>query len=77
MDKPLSIQVEEFKTDIIKLINDSKLPALVVKPIIKDLYEQLTVQEQMQYKKDVEQYHNAMKEKEGDNNGIHKENVDW
>lgn len=76
MDKPLSIQVEEFKANIIKLINDSKLPALVAKPIIKDLYEQLTVQEQMQYKKDVEQYHKAMKEKEVENNGIHKENVD-
>lgn len=45
----LIIKEREFKENIVKTINDSGLPAFMLKPIIKDLYGQLEVIEQQQY----------------------------
>lgn len=39
----------EFEENLVKLINDSKLPAFILKPIIKDLLEQLNLLEQQQF----------------------------
>ena len=38
----------EFEENLVKLINESKLPAFILKPIIKDLFEQLNMLEQQQ-----------------------------
>ena len=39
----------EFKQKLVGLINESGLPAFILKPIFKDIYEQLNVLEQQQY----------------------------
>lgn len=39
---------KEFEEKLVKLINESNLPAFILKPIIKDLFEQLNVVEQQQ-----------------------------
>lgn len=39
---------KEFEEELVKLINESNLPAFILKPIIKDLFEQLNVVEQQQ-----------------------------
>lgn len=39
----------EFEENLVKLINDSKLPAFILKPIVKDLLEQLNLLEQQQF----------------------------
>ena len=41
MDKPVSILINEFKTNIEKAINDAKLPPAVIEPILKDYYIQV------------------------------------
>lgn len=38
----------EFEENLVELINESKLPAFILKPIIKDLLEQLNLLEQQQ-----------------------------
>lgn len=38
----------EFEEKLVKLINESNLPAFILKPIIKDLFEQLNIVEQQQ-----------------------------
>lgn len=38
----------EFEENLVELINESKLPAFILKPIIKDLFEQLNMLEQQQ-----------------------------
>lgn len=38
----------EFEENLVELINKSKLPAFILKPIIKDLFEQLNMLEQQQ-----------------------------
>lgn len=39
----------EFKEKLVELLNTCGLPAFVLKPIIKDVYEQLNILEQQQY----------------------------
>ena len=39
---------KEFEEKLVKLINESNLPAFILKPIIKDLFEQLNIVEQQQ-----------------------------
>ena len=39
---------KEFEENLVELINESKLPAFILKPIIKDLLEQLNLLEQRQ-----------------------------
>lgn len=45
----LLIKEREFKESLIKLINESKLPAIILKPVIKEAFEQLTLVEEQQY----------------------------
>ena len=40
----------EYREQIAKLTNEIGLPALILKPVIKELYEQLNMLENQQYK---------------------------
>lgn len=52
----------EFEEKLVKLINESNLPAFILKPIIKDLFEQLNMLEQQQLE---QAQKNKKEEKEG------------
>lgn len=41
MEKPLNLIIEEGKQNIIKAVNDSGLPAYLLEPIIKDIYNEI------------------------------------
>lgn len=38
--KPLNIAIEDFKMDMSNLIGEAKLPAYILEPIIKELYNE-------------------------------------
>ena len=59
----LIIKEREFRNKIVELINTSGLPAFILKPIIKEVYDQLIILEQQQY----EQTQKQNKAKKGDN----------
>ncbi len=61
----LIIKEREFKEDIVKIINNSNLPAFIIKPILKELLGQVELLEQEQYNKAVEKKNkeNVKKEK--------------
>lgn len=42
------LKKREFEENLVNLINESNLPAFILKPVIKDLFEQLNVLEQQQ-----------------------------
>lgn len=44
----LILKNEEFKEKIVQDINESQLPAFILKPIIKDIYEQIITLEKKQ-----------------------------
>ena len=43
------LKKREFEEKLVELINESNLPAFILKPIIKDMFEQLNILEQQQY----------------------------
>ena len=46
----LILKEREVKEKIIGIVNESGLPAFILKPIIKDIYDQLNSIEEQQYK---------------------------
>ena len=53
----LILKERETREKVVEIINDSGLPAVMLKTIIKELYDQLNVIEQQQYEE-------ALKKKE-------------
>lgn len=47
----LILKENKFKEDIVAVINNSELPAFILKPILKELIEQVCLLEQEQYEK--------------------------
>lgn len=45
----LIVKQRDLYDEIIKVINEKNLPAFIIKPIIKELYEQVQISEQQQY----------------------------
>lgn len=45
----LIIKEREFKEKLVQVINESGLPAFIIKPILKEIFEQASVLEQQQY----------------------------
>lgn len=48
-DRPLVLKVKEAENRIIATINNSQLPAFIMKPIIEKVYNQLINLEQEEY----------------------------
>lgn len=64
MAKHIIIREREVRQDILKIINESELPAFMVRTILKDYYEQLEPIEQQQYKEALQQYEQEQQAKE-------------
>lgn len=56
MQKPITIIREELKNNIVKLINDSNLPAFVVGDVIEKILIECRRLEQQQYEQDKKRY---------------------
>lgn len=59
MNKPFTIKVQETEQEIIKIINNSNLPAYVLKTIFQNLYNQLEEIDN----KEMEKYAEELKQK--------------
>lgn len=65
MDKPLSLIIDDFKTDLANVINNSNLPPVILKPVIKEIYDEiklLQVQELQNDKIKYNEYLNSIQE---------------
>jgi len=56
MKKPITMRYEEFKQDLINLVNNSGLPPFVIEPVIKEVYLEVKQSTKQQYEKDVQEY---------------------
>lgn len=61
------IKERELRENLIQLINNSGMPAFILKPIIKEIYDQVINIENQQYE-EAKQKINAKQEKKGENN---------
>lgn len=57
--KPLNIAIEDFKMDIGRLVGEAKLPAYILEPIIKELYNECTMMAQQELEKARQEYATA------------------
>lgn len=62
MEKPITLQIEEFKKNIATIVNDSNLPPFILDYIFKDLYSEIHMLNQNQLTKDMQEYEKASKE---------------
>lgn len=64
MEKPFTIKVQETEQEIIKVINNSNLPAYVLKTIFQNLYNQLEEIDNKEMQKYAESLKNKSKKGE-------------
>ncbi len=57
--KPLNIAIEDFKMDMSKLVGEAKLPAYILEPIIKELYNECAMMAQQELEKARQEYATA------------------
>lgn len=67
MDKPITITRQEFMDALVKLINESGLPAFVLTPIMTGMTQKIIELEQKQYEADKAEYEQQEQEGEDDN----------
>lgn len=67
MNKPANLIVEETKENIVKIINESGLPPFLVEPIIKDLYNQVSILKQQELEKSKREWEESLKKEKEKN----------
>lgn len=58
--KPITLVHEEFVADLTSIINNSKLPAFIIEPVLKDLYLEIKAMSQRQLARDKEIYNQSL-----------------
>lgn len=61
MNKPANLLVEDTKEELVKVINESGLPPFLVEPILKDIYNQVTVLKQKELEESKKSYEESLK----------------
>lgn len=62
MDKPLSLAIEDTKNSIITAINESKLTPVLLKPIVKEIYDEIVVLSAKEIQDDRLKFEKSLKE---------------
>lgn len=60
--KPITLARQEFIDSLIKLCNDSGLPFFIIEDILKGIVQEVHIASVEQYKKDKEEYEQALKQ---------------
>ena len=61
MEKPIDLKIEDTKYEIINIINKSNLPAFILEPIFKDIYNQLLLNKNRDLEKSRKKYMDQQK----------------
>ena len=60
MEKPITIIIQETKDKLVEVLNTSNLPPVILEPIVKDIYNEITMLTKRQYEKDLYEYNNQL-----------------
>lgn len=67
IEKPTILKIKEAEKEIVKIINNSKLPAFILKPIIEKILRQIEILEEQELINETNNYNEALNnEKESD-----------
>ncbi len=61
MEKPVTIQIDELKKDLVEIFNSSNLPVFILEFILKDIYTEIHSVCQLQLEKDTKAYNESLK----------------
>lgn len=61
--KPIVVARKEFIDDLVKLINESGLPAFVLEPILKDMLAETQMLMEQDYELNLKEYNEQIKNK--------------
>ena len=64
MDKPLSLVIEDAKELIVNAVNDTNLPAVLLEPILKDIYNEIQQLKINQYMSDKSEYERSLQKEQ-------------
>ncbi len=56
MEKPISLQLDDLRNTLVEIINSSKLPPCLIKPIVKEIYDQINILYVQEIEKDRKTY---------------------
>ena len=62
IEKPIMVQIQEFKNGISTLIQDSKLPIFIVEPIIKEFAQEANLALQQYSNAQIKEYNKQLLE---------------
>ena len=63
-EKPVTVAIDDTRRELARVLADSKLPAVILIPLVKDSLSVLTSIAEAQYREDLESYR-----KEAENDG--------
>lgn len=69
MEKPINLKALDLENGVVKLLNDSKLPAFIIKPILERIMNQVLNLEKMQLENAQKEYEESLKKKGDSKNG--------
>ena len=61
MNKPITLVYEEFKANLMYLINSSGLPAFVIEPVLLQYASEVKAAANSQYEEDLEKYQSGLR----------------
>ena len=64
MEKPITMVIEDTKKQIAEIVNKSGLMPVILEPMFKDLYQEISVLMQRQAQSEKEEYEKALAEEE-------------
>lgn len=64
MNKPIILKLKDFEEKVVNLINESELPAFMVRPAIEKIYNQILMNEQKEVNTALEQFNDKKGEKD-------------
>ena len=73
MNKPITLVIEETKTKLAELINNSGLPPFVIEPMLNTFLQEAHVAAKRQYEIEKLQYEQALAKEEEQNEDVEKD----
>lgn len=64
--KPLLVMREEFRNNLVNMINSYGLPIYVVEPILNETLNEVRSVLQIQYQKELQEYQKSLEDKDND-----------
>ena len=64
MEKPITLRINELKTNLVNTINEANLPPFLLEQILRELYGEVSTLATNQAKKEEYEYYKSLQEKE-------------